>query len=284
MVEMKQISRVGSRADRLNTDMGSVARKPENFACKDASRRALPQCSFASFGVSLRALSGASCDASEEVSVSRPRRYLEQRRRTGGYVSDKFRMMLFMCSFLPALWVWAAGSGAMNDAKSAAERGDAAAQFHYAEMLRDGRGVKKNVLESVTWTRMAADGGHAAAQCQMGLFYMNGLGVDRDEDKAVEWLKKAAAQNHAQAQYNLGIYYAKFSDNEACKQAVKWLKEAVKQDYADAEFNLAKLYLNPHHPASREQGAGSRAFALLRHAAAQNHAAAKELLEELGIK
>jgi len=78
MVEMKQISRVGSREDRLNTDMGSVARKPENFACKDASEKALPSCSFASFGVSLRALSGASCDASEEVSVFRPRRYLER--------------------------------------------------------------------------------------------------------------------------------------------------------------------------------------------------------------
>ena len=31
-------------------------------------------CSFTSFGVSLRALSGASCDASEEVFVFRPRR------------------------------------------------------------------------------------------------------------------------------------------------------------------------------------------------------------------
>ena len=72
MVKMKQISGVGSRVDRLNTDLGSVARKPENFACKDASRKALPQRSFASFVVSLRALSGASCDASEEVFVFRP--------------------------------------------------------------------------------------------------------------------------------------------------------------------------------------------------------------------
>ena len=93
----------------------------------------------------------------------------------------------------------AAESVAADDAKSAAKRGDAAAQFRYAEMLRDGRGVKKDVLESAVWTRKAADGGHAAAQCQMGLFYMNGIGVDRDEDKAVEWLKKAAAQNNAQA-------------------------------------------------------------------------------------
>ena len=118
----------------------------------------------------------------------------------------------------------------------------------------------------------------------MGLFYLNGIGVDRDEDKAVEWLKKAAAQNHVQAQYNLGIYYAKFSDKEACRQTVKWFNEAVKQDYADAQYNLAKLYLNPHHPASREQGAGSRAFALLRRAAAQGKVEAKKMLEELGVE
>ena len=130
--------------------------------------------------------------------------------------------------------------------------------------------------------KAAAAKGAAAAQCQMGLFYMNGIGVARDEDKAVEWLQKAAAQNHAQAQYNLGIYYAKFSDKEACRLAVKWLKEAVKHDYADAQFNLAQLYLNPHHPVSREQGAGQYAISLLRRAAAKGHAAAKAKLEELG--
>ena len=163
------------------------------------------------------------------------------------------------------------------------EKGDAVAQFRYAEMLRDGRGVAKNVREAVTWTRKAAVGGLAVAQCQMGLFYMNGLGVNLDEVKAVEWLKKAAAQNHVQAQYNLGIYYAKFSDKESARLAMKWLKEAVKGDSADAQYNLAQLYLNPHHPASREQGAGRRAIALLTRAAAQGHVGAKAKLKELGI-
>ena len=168
--------------------------------------------------------------------------------------------------------------------RKAAEGGCAAAQFCYGEMLRDGNGVKKNVLESVTWIRKAADAGRDDAQCQMGLFYMNGLGVDRDEDKAVEWLEKAAKQNHAQAQYNLGLYHARFSDKESIRLALKWLNEAAKQDYADAEFNLAKLYLNPHHPASREQGAGRRAISLLRSAADQGHAGANEMLKELGVK
>ena len=168
--------------------------------------------------------------------------------------------------------------------RKAAEGGSAQAQYRMGMFCLDGIVVAKNVPEAVSWMRMAADAGHTPAQCQMGLFYMNGLGVDRDEDKAVEWLEKAAAKNHAQAQYNLGIYYAKFSDKNACQQAVKWLNEAVKQDYADAQFNLAKLYLNPHHPASREQGAGSRAFALLRRASDQGHVGAKKMLEELGAK
>ena len=179
--------------------------------------------------------------------------------------------------------LYAKTSSANGTVAKVVEKSDAVAQFRYAEMLRDGRGVAKNVREAVTWTRKAADGGLAAAQCQMGLFYMNGLGVDRDEDKAVEWLNKAASQNHAQAQYNLGIYYAKFSDKEACRLAVKWLKEASKQDYADAQYNLAQLYLNPNHLASREYDAGRRAIALLRRAAAHGHADAKAKLKELGV-
>ena len=197
------------------------------------------------------------------------------------------RRMIFMCALFTAMYSVAAGLGrgeSVVETKAAAEKGDSAAQFRYAEMLRDGRSVKKNVIEAVTWTRKAADAGYAAAQCQMGLFYMNGLGVDRDEGKAVEWLKKAAAKNHAQAQYNLGIYYAKFTDKESVRLTIKWLNEAAKQDYADAQFNLAKLYLNPHHKASREQNAGRRAISLLRLAATQGHAGAKEMLEELGVK
>ena len=65
----------GTPQMRLNADMGSVAGKPENFACKDAQKRhCLAKSSLASSGVSLRALSGASRDASEEVSVFRPLR------------------------------------------------------------------------------------------------------------------------------------------------------------------------------------------------------------------
>ena len=82
--------------------------------------------------------------------------------------------------------LYAKTSSANGTVAKVVEKSDVVAQFHYAEMLRDGRGVAKNVREAVTWTRKAADGDLAAAQCQMGLFYMNGIGVARDEDKVVE--------------------------------------------------------------------------------------------------
>ncbi len=76
-----------------------------------------------------------------------------------------------------ALCACAAGASVAGDGKASAaeeervkasaEKGDAAAQFRYAEMLRDGRGVAKNVREAVVWTRKAAEAGHVAAQCQM---------------------------------------------------------------------------------------------------------------------
>ena len=156
--------------------------------------------------------------------------------------------------------LYAKTSPANGAATKVEEKSDAAAQFRYAEMLRDGRGEAKNVRESVAWTRKAADGGLAAAQCQMGLFYVNGIGVDRDEDKAVEWLNKAAAQNHAQAQYNLGIHYAKFSDKESARlaymlgmsveqdkaKAVEWLRKAADQGEYRAMLWLGTAYEQGH--------------------------------------
>ena len=72
-----------------------------------------------------------------------------------------------------------AAAKAAAEAKSAAEKGGAEAQFRYAEMLRDGRGVAKNIREAVAWTRKAADGGLAAAQGHAGAKEMlKELGVD----------------------------------------------------------------------------------------------------------
>ena len=51
-----------------------------NFTGKTQKKGNCPQCSFASFGVSFRALSGASSDVPEEVSVFRLFRHLPGRK------------------------------------------------------------------------------------------------------------------------------------------------------------------------------------------------------------
>jgi len=57
-------------------------------------------------------------------------------------------------------------ASAADDARALAEKGDAAAQFRYAEMLREGRGVAKNLRDAAEWTRKAAVAGQADVQCQ----------------------------------------------------------------------------------------------------------------------
>ncbi len=54
-----QISRAGGGVNRPPADMGSVARKPENFACKDASEGSLPSQSSLPPSVYLYGLSQA---------------------------------------------------------------------------------------------------------------------------------------------------------------------------------------------------------------------------------
>jgi len=313
----KQISRAGNGRARSPSAPPSLRtwdasqESLRNYACKDAQKGNCPRTAVSPPSVYLYGLSQAPLAMHRRrFSFSAPADYKTERKPKGDEKRTCWRMKSNAVHFITSgivacgLCLCAEAAGAKTnavektvatsvakvdaaaktaaEAKAAAEKGGAEAQFRYAEILRDGRGVAKNMKEAAKWTRKAADAGHARAQCQMGLFYINGLGVDRDEDKAVEWLENAAKQNNALAQYNLGIYYARFSDKESVRLALKWLNEAVKQDYADAEYNLAKLYLNPHHPASKEQGAGRRAIQLLRFSAAQGHAGAKEMLEELG--
>lgn len=77
---IKQISRAGRRrtvAQPLRT-WDASQESLRNFTGKMHRRDVALEMQFASFGISLRALSGASRDASEEVSVFRPLRCLKR--------------------------------------------------------------------------------------------------------------------------------------------------------------------------------------------------------------
>ena len=93
--------------------------------------------------------------------------------------------------------------------RSAAEQGDASAQFNLALRYDLGWGVPQNYTESVKWLRKAAEQGDASAQYNLGSMYDSGLGVSQDPVEAFQWFRKAAEQGVASAQKNLGAMYGR---------------------------------------------------------------------------
>lgn len=112
--------------------------------------------------------------------------------------------------------------------RSAAERGDADAQWRLGNAYLCGKGVPQDGAEAMMWYRRAAEQGHAGAHCQLGYLYSSGSGVDseqkgmrgfkarmstsglavdQDENKALEHLRRAAEQGHGLAQVLLAMVY-----------------------------------------------------------------------------
>ena len=83
---------------------------------------------------------------------------------------------------------------------SAAEQGDARAQFNLGLMYDNGHGVPENDAEAVRWYRAAAEQGNAPAQFNLGFMYANGHGVPEDYVLAYAWMNLAGAQGVDEAQ------------------------------------------------------------------------------------
>ena len=126
---------------------------------------------------------------------------------------------------------------------TAAERGDAVAQFYLGMMYDKGRGVQRNYTTAARWYRQAAEQGDAVAQFNLALMYATGEGVARDEVVAAQWFRQAAAQGHIRAQFNIGVMYEKGEGISRDDQAaVRWYRKAANQGYTKAQFNLALMY------------------------------------------
>ena len=127
--------------------------------------------------------------------------------------------------------------------RSAAEQGDANAQFNLGLMYGTGRGVRPDDAEAVRWYRLAADQGHAIAQNSLGVMYSSGRGVAQDDAEAVRWYRLAAEQGNAGAQGNLGLMYGTGRGvPQDDVEAVRWFHLAADQGHAIAQNNLGVMY------------------------------------------
>lgn len=132
-----------------------------------------------------------------------------------------------------------------KEMKSAAEQGNAKAQYMLAVSYANGLGCKKDVKQALYWYRKAAAQGIAKAQAELGHLYVNGYGVECDLSQALYWYRQAAAQGDADAQYNLAIMYEYgWGVEKDIAQAVNWYRKAMDQGHEGA-FRALEIHFTP---------------------------------------
>jgi TPR repeat protein len=91
--------------------------------------------------------------------------------------------------------------------RSAAEHGDATAQYNLGYAYLRGRGVPLSYDEAVDWFRKSAAQGFSVAYHALGYVYENGKGVPQNYAEAARMYQRAAEEGFAVAQTALGYLY-----------------------------------------------------------------------------
>lgn len=166
-------------------------------------------------------------------------------------------------------------SRAADETSALAENGNAAAEYEFARMYYEGRGVQRNYAIALHWYRKSAEQGYANAEFALGDLYFQGRGVPQDTAEAICWTRKAADQGYAKAQAGLGyLYFNGVGVPQNYVEAFRWYSRAADQGEVDAEHALGYAYLN---------GIGApkdynKAFQWLQRAAGQGDAEAQASL------
>ncbi|RLL50178.1 hypothetical protein D8Y20_12105 [Mariprofundus sp. EBB-1] len=94
------------------------------------------------------------------------------------------------------------------------------------------------------WFRLAAKKGDKEAQYLFAMLYRDGKGVQRDDVEAVVHLKLSAKQKFAQAQYQLAnmLEYGRGVPAADLKAAFGWYKKAAENGLTAAELRMAVMY------------------------------------------
>ena len=92
---------------------------------------------------------------------------------------------------------------AFNLYTEAAEKGLVTAMANVADMYLAGEGVEKNPQAAAAWYARAASAGLSLAQMKLAEMYEQGLGVERDPVRARTLIERAARNGYAPAQAKL---------------------------------------------------------------------------------
>lgn len=130
-----------------------------------------------------------------------------------------------------------------TDMQSAAEAGDAAAQFALGTTYAEGRRVPRDFALAAQWYAKAAVQGLAPAEYRLAAFYEKGMGVPRDLAQARAWYQRAAEQGNVRAMHNFAVLAADGGDSGRpdYATAAQWFKKAAEYGVRDSQYNFAVL-------------------------------------------
>ena len=156
---------------------------------------------------------------------------------------------------------FAQGVGVRKDEEQAAQwvrraaEGVAEAQYAYARMLQDGRGVAADQKQARLWFERAANAGMVDAQVALAEMLLNGRGGASLPVAAAQLFKRAAAADHVGAMFAIGALYGSgqgLSLDPAAAQ--KWFTAAAERGHGQAQLMLGRYLSNglagDHDPAA----------------------------------
>ncbi|WP_395662758.1 peptidoglycan-binding protein [Aestuariivirga sp.] len=127
--------------------------------------------------------------------------------------------------------------------RSAAVKGDAAAQFIVASRYLDGIGTAADPAKAVFWYGQAAAAGLAPAQYRLATLLQLGKGVAQNYALALSWYERAARQGNVKSMYNAAVIsLGGEAGTVDHAKAFALFSDAASRGLRDSQFNLAILY------------------------------------------
>ena len=162
--------------------------------------------------------------------------------------------------------------------RTAAEQGDAAAQYALGTHYQTGKGVPLDTLEAATWFRRSADQDHVPALLALATLHEEAVIGKRGVEEQVELYRRAAKLGSSHAEYRLGqIYERGLGPDADDSKAAEWYRLAAKQGNPDAQVALGRMHGGGRGVAQSNE----EALYWYRRAAEQGHALGQHALGEM---
>ena len=124
-----------------------------------------------------------------------------------------------------------------------AKAGDVPSLLQVAEAYYNGKGVKQDYLQALTYYQETARRGEASAIYMLGESFYYGRGVEQDYVKGVKYYQEAARRGSVSALYMLGesFYHGRGVEQDYVK-GVKYYQEAARRGCVSALYMLGESF------------------------------------------